>query len=119
MDSRDNRQHRIRHQQVAPFYSGAMARIYSGVDTLHAGAGGGVESPRRAQGIRLDAGDLVLHLLAEARKGVVAEDVEARHHVDQAPDVLDHRIAEDQRLALVVLAQPLADPLDRLAETPV
>ena len=32
--SRDNRQHRIRHQQVAPFYSGAMARIYSGVDTL-------------------------------------------------------------------------------------
>ena len=33
MDCRDNRQHRIRHQQVAPFYSGAMARIYSGVDT--------------------------------------------------------------------------------------
>ena len=32
MDCRDNRQHRIRHQQVAPFYSGAMARIYSGVD---------------------------------------------------------------------------------------
>ena len=86
---------------------------------LHAGAGGGVESPRRAQGIRLDAGDLVLHLLAEARKRVVAEDVETRHHVDQAPDVLDHRIAEYQRLALVVLAQPLADALDRLAETPV
>ena len=33
MDCRDNRQHRIRHQQVAPFYSGAVARIYSGVDT--------------------------------------------------------------------------------------
>ncbi len=32
MDSRDNRQHRIRHQQVAPFYSGAVAPIYSGVD---------------------------------------------------------------------------------------
>ena len=32
MDCRDNRQYRIRHQQVAPFYSGAMARIYSGVD---------------------------------------------------------------------------------------
>ena len=31
---RDNRQHRIRHQQVAPFYSGAMARIYSGVDSF-------------------------------------------------------------------------------------
>ena len=69
--------------------------------------------------IRLDAGDLFLHLLAEARQGVVAEDVEPRHDVDQGPDVLDHRIAEHQRLALVVLAQPLADPLDRLAETPV
>ena len=37
MDCRDNRQHRIRHQQVAPFYSGAMARIYSGVDKLNRG----------------------------------------------------------------------------------
>ena len=33
MDSRDNRQHRIRHQQVVPSYSGAVAPIYSGVDT--------------------------------------------------------------------------------------
>ena len=32
MDSRDNRQHRIRHQQVVPSYSGAVAPIYSGVD---------------------------------------------------------------------------------------
>ena len=39
MDCRDNRQHRIRHQQVAapwplgaPHYSGAVAPIYSGVD---------------------------------------------------------------------------------------
>ena len=55
----------------------------------------------------------------EAPKRVVAEDVEPRHHVHQPPDVFDHRIAEYQQLALVVLAQPLADPLDRLAETPV
>ena len=34
MDSRDNRQHRIRHQQVVPSYSGAVAPIYSGVDTI-------------------------------------------------------------------------------------
>ena len=33
MDPRDNRQHRIRHQQVVPSYSGAVAPIYSGVDT--------------------------------------------------------------------------------------
>ena len=32
MDCRDNRQHRIRHQQVVPSYSGAVAPIYSGVD---------------------------------------------------------------------------------------
>ena len=35
MDSRDNRQHRIRHQQVVPSYSGAVAPIYSGVDIFH------------------------------------------------------------------------------------
>ena len=35
MDSRDNRQHRIRHQQVVPSYSGAVAPIYSGVDSMY------------------------------------------------------------------------------------
>ena len=69
--------------------------------------------------IRLDAGDLLLHLFAEAGKPVVAEDVEARHHIDQAADVLDHRIPEHQRLAFAVFLQTLRDPLDGLAETPV
>ena len=32
MDSQDNRQHRIRHQQVVPSDSAAVAPIYSGVD---------------------------------------------------------------------------------------
>ena len=58
--------------------------------------GAGTAGP--CKDIRLDAGDLVLHLLAEAGQRVVAEDVEPRHHVDQAADVLDHRIAEYQRL---------------------
>ena len=79
----------------------------------------GFEGLRRPQRIRLDARDLLLHLLAEPRELVVAEDVEARHHVDEIPDVRDHRIPEHQRLAVVVLLQPLRDPLDRLAEAPV
>ena len=36
---------------------------------------------------------------------------------DIAALVLDHRIAEDERLAVLVLLQPVGDPLDRLAET--
>ena len=50
---------------------------------------------------------------------VVPEDVEAGHDVDQVPDVGDHRVAEDQRLALSVLGEALRDPLHRLAEAPV
>ena len=61
----------------------------------------------------------VLHLLAEPRELVVTEDVEPRHHVDQIADVLDHGVAEDERLAVLVLLQPVRDPADRLAETAV
>ena len=86
---------------------------------LHAGAGERVEAPRRAQRIRIDTRDLVLHLLAEAREIVVAEDVEARHHVDELADVRDHGVAEHERLAVLVLLQALGDALDRLAEPAV
>ena len=55
----------------------------------------------------------------EPRELIVAEDVEARHHVHEIPDVRDHRIPEHQRLAVLVFLQPLRDPLDRLAEAPV
>ena len=43
----------------------------------------------------------------------------ARHHVHQVADVRDHGVAEHQRLAFVVLAQPLRDPLDGFAEPAV
>ena len=78
-----------------------------------------VEAARRTQGVRVYPRDPVLHLLAEARKGVVAEFLETRHVVDQAADVLEHGVAEHQRLAVLVLLQPLGDALDRLAQSPV
>ena len=53
------------------------------------------------------------------REPVVPEDVEAGHDVDQVADVGDHRVAEDERLAVCVLGEALGDPLDRLAEAPV
>ena len=53
------------------------------------------------------------------REPVVPEYVEARHHVDEIADVLDHRVAEDERLAVLALLQALRDALDRLAEAPV
>ena len=62
---------------------------------------------------RLDAGDLLLHLLAEPRELVVAEDVEPRHDVDQVADVADHRVPEHQRLALVVFLETCGDPFPR------
>ena len=64
-------------------------------------------------------GNPVLHVLAEPREPVVPEDVEARHHVDQVADVLDHRVAEDERLAVLALLQTLGDAFDRLAEAAV
>ena len=86
---------------------------------LDLGPGSRVEGLGRPERVRLDAGDLLLHLRAELRQGLVAEDVETRHHVHQVPDVRDHGVAEHQRLALVVLPQPLGDPLDGLAEAAV
>ena len=64
-------------------------------------------------------GNPVLHVLAEQRQTVVPEDVEARHHVDEIADVLDHRVAEDERLAVLALLQALRDTLDGFAEAPV
>ena len=64
----------------------------------------GIEAARRAQGVGLDAGELVLHLPAQHGEVVVGEDVEPRHDVHQLPDVLDQAVAEHQRLAVLVLA---------------
>ena len=88
-----------------------------GTDDLPAEVG--IEASRRAQGVRLDAGELVLHLAAQHGEIVVGEDVEPGHHIDQFPDVLDQAIPEHQGLAVLVLAQAFADPLDRLAQAPV
>ena len=79
----------------------------------------GIEAARRAQGVRLDTGELVLHLAAEHGQIVVGEDVEPGHHIHQLPDVLDQAVAEHQGLAVLVLAQAFADTLDRLAQAPV
>ena len=80
-------------------------------------AGSKVLDGRSASG--LDVRDLVLHLLAEPGELVVAEDVEPWHHVHQVADVRDHRVAEHQRLAVAVLAQPLGDALDGLPDPAV
>ena len=78
-----------------------------------------VELRRRAERVRIGMGNPVLHVLAEAGKLIVAEDVETRHHVDEVADVLDHRVAEDERLAVLALLQAFRDPLDGFAEAPV
>ena len=64
-------------------------------------------------------GDTVLHLLAELREPVVPKNVEAGHHVDQVADVGNHRVAEDERLALAVLGETFGNAFHRLAEAPV
>ena len=79
----------------------------------------GIEAARRAQGVRLDTGELVLHLAAQHGEIVVGEDVEPGHDIDQLPDVRDQAVAEHQRLTVLVLAQTLADTLDRLAQAAV
>ena len=79
----------------------------------------GSKRARRAQGIGLDTGELVLHLPAQHGQIVVGEDVEPGHHIHQLPDVLDQAVPEHQGLAVLVLAQAFADTLDRLAEAPV
>ena len=80
-----------------------------------------VSSRTRSAGalIRLDARDPLLDLPAEPHELVVAEDVETRHDVDEVADVLDHRVAEHERLAVPVLLQTVRDAFDRLAEPPV
>ena len=58
MDSQDNRQHRIRHQQVVPSYSGAVAPIYSGVDTTRGPTPAAHRARRPARGsLPMDYGD--------------------------------------------------------------
>ena len=61
----------------------------------------GLKVGRRPERRRIGVGDPVLHLLAEPREPVVPEDVEAGHHVHQVAHVGDHRVAEDERLAVV------------------
>ena len=45
----------------------------------------GIEAARRAQGVGLDTGELVLHLPAQHGEIVVGEDVEPGHDIDQFP----------------------------------
>ena len=68
---------------------------------------------------RIGVGDPVLHLLAELREPVVPENVEAGHDVDQFADVGNHRVAEDEGLALTVLGETLRDPLYGFPQAPV